>query len=150
MDTSNHVGISRLLLTGDVDWNVAFHPYPENLFEPRTWLDQSATASDDTPRITFKNIELLPRFLAQRDRADAPLAATLLTAGVAIIFLLLGDPIWLVAAANFTYLIGIGMPSIAVWLLRRDAPEMPRGKRLTALRLLLALFRAARQKEKTT
>jgi len=52
-------------LAGDVDWNVAFHPYPENLFEPRTWLDQSATASDDTPRITFKNIELLPRFLAR-------------------------------------------------------------------------------------
>lgn len=47
-------------------WHVAFHPYPENLFEPRTWLDQSAT--DDwrtTPRITFRNIELLPQFLRE-------------------------------------------------------------------------------------
>lgn len=52
-------------LAGDVDWNVAFHPYPENLFEPRTWLDASATANADTPRITFKNIELLPAFLAR-------------------------------------------------------------------------------------
>jgi hypothetical protein len=52
-------------IAGDVDWNVAFHPYPENLFEPRTWLDKSAIDSDDTPRITFKNIEVLPRFLAR-------------------------------------------------------------------------------------
>jgi hypothetical protein len=50
-------------IAGDVDWNVAFHPYPENLFEPRTWLDKTATTADDTPRITFKNIEMLPRFL---------------------------------------------------------------------------------------
>ena len=31
-----------------------------------------------------------------------------------------GDPVWMIAAANFTYLIGICMPSVAVWLLRRD------------------------------
>ena len=41
-------------------------------------------------------------------------------------FLWLGDPIWLIAAANFTYLIGICMPSVAVWLLRRDTPDMSR------------------------
>lgn len=49
---------------GDFDWHIAFHPYPENLFEPRTWLDQSAT--DDwrtTPRITFRNLEVLLEFL---------------------------------------------------------------------------------------
>ena len=85
---------------------------------------------------------LLPRFLAQRDRADAPLAATLLTAGMAIIFLLLGDPIWLVAAANFTYLIGIGMPSIAVWLLRRDAPDMPRPFRASPTMIRLGALAA--------
>ena len=43
-----------------------------------------------------------------------------------IAFLLIGDPIWLVAAANFTYLIGIALPSVAVWLLRRDQPDMVR------------------------
>ena len=69
---------------------------------------------------------LLPRFLALRSRTDAPWAATLLTAGVAILFLLVGDPIWLVAAANLTYLLGIGLPSVAVWLLRRDDPARPR------------------------
>ena len=49
---------------GDFDWHVAFHPYPENLFEPRSWRDKSATTNvQTTPRITFKNIELLPAYL---------------------------------------------------------------------------------------
>jgi len=48
---------------GDFDWHLAFHPYPENLFEPRTWNDKSATTNDNTPRITFKNLELLPLYL---------------------------------------------------------------------------------------
>ena len=69
---------------------------------------------------------LLPRALAFRSRTDAPWIATLATAAFAILFLLIGDPIWLVAAANFTYLIGICLPNIAVWLLRRDAPEADR------------------------
>lgn len=49
---------------GDFDWHVAFHPYPEDLFEPRFWNDKSATTHVlTTPRITFKNIELLPAYL---------------------------------------------------------------------------------------
>lgn len=55
---------ARARAGGDFAWHVAFHPYPENLFEPRTWRDKSAT--DDvltTPRITLKNLELLPEFL---------------------------------------------------------------------------------------
>jgi hypothetical protein len=48
---------------GDFDWNIAFHPYPENLFECRTWNDKSATFSNDTPRITFKNLEMLTKFV---------------------------------------------------------------------------------------
>ncbi len=67
-----------------------------------------------------------PRFLSKRNRHDVPVNATLVTAGFAIVFLLIGDPIWLVAAANFTYLIGIAAPSLAVWLLRRDAPDARR------------------------
>jgi diguanylate cyclase (GGDEF)-like protein len=56
---------------------------------------------------------LLPRFLSLRLKStDCPWAATLLTAGSATIFLLAGDPIWMIAAANFTYLIGICMPNI--------------------------------------
>lgn len=69
---------------------------------------------------------LLPRSLALRTRTDAPWVATLLTATMAIVFLLIGDPIWLIAAANFTYLISIALPSVAVWLLRRDEPQMAR------------------------
>ena len=30
---------------------------------------------------------------------------------------------WVIAAANFTYLIGIALPSVAVWLLRRNEPD---------------------------
>lgn len=56
---------ARARSQGDFDWGIAYHPYPENLFNPRTWLDQSAT--DDyrtTPRITFRNLEQLGRFLS--------------------------------------------------------------------------------------
>jgi len=49
---------------GDFDWHIAFHPYPENLFEPRFWNDKTATTNVlATPRITFKNIDLLPAYL---------------------------------------------------------------------------------------
>ena len=54
----------------DLGWHVAFHPYPENLFEPRSWLDRTAT--DDwrtTERITFRNIDQLPKFLQQPELA---------------------------------------------------------------------------------
>jgi diguanylate cyclase (GGDEF)-like protein len=69
---------------------------------------------------------LLPRTLGQRNRYDAPWVATLTTAAMAILFLLTGDPPWVIAAANFCYLIGIGLPSVAVWLLRRNAPGVTR------------------------
>jgi diguanylate cyclase (GGDEF)-like protein len=69
---------------------------------------------------------LLPRALGRRSRRDVPWVATVLTAAAAITFLLFGDPVWLIAAANFCYLISIGLPSIAVWLLRRNEPDRPR------------------------
>lgn len=85
---------------------------------------------------------LLPEFLAKRSRTDAPWVATLVTAGMAIVFLLIGDPIWLIAAANLTYLIGIGMPNIAVWLLRCNEPEMARPYRAPRGTIALGLFAA--------
>ncbi len=51
---------------GNFPWHVAFHPYPENLFEPRFWNDQTAALGFDSPRVTFKNLEVLPAFLAQK------------------------------------------------------------------------------------
>jgi hypothetical protein len=56
----------RAKTDGDFDWHVAFHPYPENLFEPRTWNDKSARPDwNTTPRITFKNLDQLNTYLAQ-------------------------------------------------------------------------------------
>jgi diguanylate cyclase (GGDEF)-like protein/PAS domain S-box-containing protein len=86
---------------------------------------------------------LLPRLLALRSRTDVPWVATLLTAGPAIAFLLAGDPLWLIAAANLAYLIGIGLPSVAVWLLRRDAPHLVRPYRAPRGTIQLGLLAAA-------
>jgi diguanylate cyclase (GGDEF)-like protein len=69
---------------------------------------------------------LLPKTLARRSRTDAPWVASLLTAVMATLFLVGGDPVWVIAAANFTYLIGIALPSVAVWLLRRNEPDRAR------------------------
>ena len=85
---------------------------------------------------------LLPRILERRNRNDAPWVATLLTAAVAIIFLIAGDPVWMIAAANFTYLISIGLPSVAVWLLRRHEPNAPRTYRAPRGTISLGLVAA--------
>ena len=85
---------------------------------------------------------LLPRLLSRRNRADVPWFATALTAGMAILFLLVGDPVWVIAAANFCYLLAIGLPSIAVWLLRRDAPEMQRPYRAPRGTVMLGVLAA--------
>jgi diguanylate cyclase (GGDEF)-like protein/PAS domain S-box-containing protein len=86
---------------------------------------------------------LLPRLFALRSRLDVPWVATLLTALPATAFLLAGDPTWLIAAANLAYLIGIGLPSVAVWLLRRDAPHLARPYRAPRGTIHLGLLAAA-------
>lgn len=86
---------------------------------------------------------LLPRFLAWRSSTDCPWVATLLTATMAAIFLMMGDPIWMIAAANFTYLISICMPNVAAWLLRRDLPEAERPYRAPRGTILLGVGAAA-------
>jgi hypothetical protein len=53
--------------TGDFDWNLAFHPYPENLFDCRTWNDKTALPSPDSPRITFKNLEVLQQYFQRAE-----------------------------------------------------------------------------------
>ncbi len=50
---------------GDFDWHLAYHPYPESLFDPAFWEDESATPHFDTPRITFKNLDVITKYLAQ-------------------------------------------------------------------------------------
>jgi hypothetical protein len=55
----------RARRSGDFPWNLAFHPYPQNLFEPAFWKDTTAPLRLDAPRITFKNLEVLAGFLRQ-------------------------------------------------------------------------------------
>lgn len=50
---------------GDFEWAIAHHPYPESLFEPKSWLDQKVDYSFDTPLITYKNIEVLNAWVKQ-------------------------------------------------------------------------------------
>ena len=48
---------------GDFKWGVAYHPYPQSLFEPKSWLDDQAVFSYNTPLITFKNLEVLDAWI---------------------------------------------------------------------------------------
>ena len=48
---------------GDFDWHVATHPYPDDLGNPRTWLDKDAPAREDAPHITFKNLEIMTQYM---------------------------------------------------------------------------------------
>lgn len=46
-------------LEGDFQWGVAYHPYPQDLNEPKTWLDAKAIFSPNSPLVTFKNLEVI-------------------------------------------------------------------------------------------
>lgn len=50
---------------GDFQWGLAYHPYPEDLNEPKTWNDKSATFSMHSPMVTFKNLEVLDKWIKQ-------------------------------------------------------------------------------------
>ncbi len=70
MDTHSYAGKELLELLsvfsraeGDFDWAIAFHPYPQNLFDPRVWEDNQVDFTFETPKITFKNLEVLDAFV---------------------------------------------------------------------------------------
>ncbi len=50
---------------GDFQWAVAYHSYPEDLNDPRTWEDTKAHFSMDSPLVTFKNLEVLDAWIKQ-------------------------------------------------------------------------------------
>ena len=50
---------------GDFPWDVAYHPYPEDLRWPDFWHDRAPDFTFSTPKITFKNMEVLEAFLSQ-------------------------------------------------------------------------------------
>jgi len=86
---------------------------------------------------------LLPRSLGRRHpRTDAPVVAILVTAAAAVAFILAGNQRTLFAAATVCYLIGIAMPSVAVWLLRRNEPGHPRPYRALDRSIRLGLVSA--------
>lgn len=66
---SSHIVIETLKsfckVEGDFGWGIAYHPYPETLWEPKSWLDKNATNSEDTKLITFKNIEVLCSWISR-------------------------------------------------------------------------------------
>jgi hypothetical protein len=47
---------------GDFKWGLAIHPYPQDLTEPKTWLDSNASFSMGTQLVTFKNLEVLDKW----------------------------------------------------------------------------------------
>ncbi|MGH1563955.1 DUF5722 domain-containing protein [Mumia sp. DW29H23] len=49
--------------TGDFPWHVAYHPYPQDLFDPTVWDDPDATDSPDAPVVTFRNLNVLTDYL---------------------------------------------------------------------------------------
>ena len=50
---------------GDFQWGLAYHSYPEDLNEPKTWNDSNADFTLNTPLITFKNLEVLDYWIKQ-------------------------------------------------------------------------------------
>lgn len=49
----------------DFAWGVAYHPYAQSLFAKTAWNDTQISDQFDSPLITFQNLDVLPRFLAQ-------------------------------------------------------------------------------------
>ena len=88
---------------------------------------------------------LLPRSLGYRHpKTDAPVVAIVFTGALAIIFQFFGTDFEnkFIASANLTYLIGIGLPSIAVWVLRKNHPDWPRLYRARNLSIKLGVVAA--------
>ncbi|MEA5080271.1 MAG: DUF5722 domain-containing protein [Dysgonamonadaceae bacterium] len=52
---------------GDFQWGIAYHPYPQDLNEPKTWNDTKATFSMNSALVTFKNLEVIDYWVKQSD-----------------------------------------------------------------------------------
>ncbi|HVI88521.1 MAG TPA: ATP-binding protein [Dongiaceae bacterium] len=97
------------------------------------------------PRLLAQLAEdgLAPEIFARRSSVDVPWISVLLTAAIGILIVIVGMPLWLLAATNFIYLISICFASISVWLLRRDAPDKFRPYRAPRGTIALGLGAAA-------
>ena len=113
---------------GDFDWHLAFHPYPENLFDPRTWNDKSATTNDNTPRITFKNLEMLPRYMNRREMLyrGQPRRIILSEQGFHTPDKPEGE-LWQAAAYAYAYYKTVNLPGIDSFILHRHVDHGAEG-----------------------
>ena len=50
---------------GDFRWGIGYHPYPQNLANPRVWRETQARRSPDTEFVTFNNLEVLDAWIKQ-------------------------------------------------------------------------------------
>ena len=54
------------LAEGDFQWGVAYHPYPQDLTKPEFWKNDTQSTWDmDTKYITFKNLEVIDKWIKQ-------------------------------------------------------------------------------------
>ncbi len=56
-------------LEGDFQWGVAYHPYPQDLNEPKTWLDGKAIFTPHSPLVTFKNLEVIDDWIKKPENS---------------------------------------------------------------------------------
>ena len=52
---------------GDFRWGLALHCYPQDMLEPKTWLDTKASYSPTSAIVTYKNLEVLDHWAKQPD-----------------------------------------------------------------------------------
>jgi hypothetical protein len=50
---------------GDYDWHLAQHPYPEDLRNPRVWADKGVKDTNETNKVSFKNLQVLSQHMAE-------------------------------------------------------------------------------------
>ncbi|OYP28369.1 DUF5722 domain-containing protein [Rhodopirellula sp. MGV] len=56
---------------GDYGWGVAYHPYPQSLWEADFWDDTRLNQTDETELITMKNLHVLDRLMHQPETRAA-------------------------------------------------------------------------------
>ena len=115
-------------LGGDFDWNVAHHPYPENLFECRTWLDKKPTRSPDTPKITFKNLDVLDAYFRRPEMSyrGRPRRIILSEQGFHCVTTPQGEQ-WQAAAYCYSYLKVARLPGIDAFIYHRQVDNRGEG-----------------------
>lgn len=52
---------------GDFKWAVAYHSYPQDLTDPEVWNDPDATNDMNTKYVSFKNLEVLGKWITDKD-----------------------------------------------------------------------------------